>query len=121
MRYDPTRTGECNVIAKTLFQQQQCSFLGLLAAEQAEDEALLKERLSSWSPARLKEEGYCLTGLSAFWLQANQFGRPVAAFLLGPGRALPENRFEYAQILSFPAQYVTSHPAGMEHKFLSLV
>jgi hypothetical protein len=45
------------------------------------------------------EEGYCLTGLSAFWLQANQFGRPVAAFLLGPGRALPEHRFEYAQVL----------------------
>lgn len=69
-------------------------FLGLLAAEQAEDEAVFKERLSSWSLPRLKEEGYCLTGLSAFWLQANQFGRPVAAFLLGPGRVLPEHRFE---------------------------
>ena len=40
------------------------------------------------------EEGYCLTGLAAYWLQANQFGRPVAAFLLGPGLVLPEHRFE---------------------------
>jgi hypothetical protein len=79
--------------------QLRYSFLGLLAAEQAEDEAILKERLSSWSLARLKEEGYCLTGLSAYWLQANQFGRPVAAFLLGPGRALPEHRFEYGPVL----------------------
>ncbi|RDB23511.1 Regulator of nonsense transcripts 1 [Hypsizygus marmoreus] len=69
-------------------------FLELLAAEQAEDEAVLKERLSSWPLARLKDEGYCLTGLSAYWLQANQFGRPVASFLLGPGLALPEHKFE---------------------------
>ena len=72
-------------------------FLSLLAAEQAEDEAVLKERLSNWTLNRLKEEGYCLTGLSAFWLQANQFGRPVASFLLGPGLALPEHRFEFVQ------------------------
>lgn len=69
-------------------------FLALLAAEQEEDEAVLKERLSSWSLNRLKEEGYCLTDLSAFWLQANQFGRPVASFSLGPGLSLPEHRFE---------------------------
>jgi hypothetical protein len=70
------------------------SFLNLLAAEQAEDEAILKERLSSWTVDRLKEEGYCLTGLSAFWLEANQFGRPVASFLMGPGIVLPDHRFE---------------------------
>ncbi|KAF7970397.1 hypothetical protein HWV62_24191 [Athelia sp. TMB] len=69
-------------------------FLPLLRAEQDADEALLKERLASWPLARLREEGYCLTGLSAFWLDAPHFGRPVAAFALGPGRALPEHRFD---------------------------
>ncbi|KAF9460474.1 P-loop containing nucleoside triphosphate hydrolase protein [Collybia nuda] len=72
----------------------QDRFLGLLDAEQVEDEAILKERLSSWSLGRLRAEGYCLTGLSAYWLQANQFGRPVASFLLGPGMTLPEHRFD---------------------------
>ena len=66
----------------------------LLEAEEAEDEAVLKERLSTWSLDRLTEEGYCLMGMSAYWLQANQFGRPVASFLLGPGINLPENRLE---------------------------
>lgn len=67
----------------------------MLEAEQAEDEAVLKERLSSWSLDRLKEEGYALTGMAAYWLDVTQFGRPVASFLLGPGLALPEHRFEY--------------------------
>ena len=70
------------------------SFFALLDAEQAEDEAVLKERLSSWTLARLQEEGYCLTGLSAYWLEATQFGRPVASFLLGPGLTLPDHHFE---------------------------
>ncbi|KAJ7041270.1 P-loop containing nucleoside triphosphate hydrolase protein [Mycena alexandri] len=69
-------------------------FMEMLEAEQQEDEAVLKERLSTWSLTRLQEEGYCLTGLSAFWLDENQFGRPVASFLLGPGLALPDHRFE---------------------------
>ncbi|KAJ6542591.1 P-loop containing nucleoside triphosphate hydrolase protein [Mycena capillaripes] len=70
-------------------------FLAMLEAEQQEDEAVLKERLSTWSLTRLQEEGYCLTGLSAFWLEENQFGRPVASFLLGPGLTLPlDHRFE---------------------------
>ncbi|KZT23060.1 P-loop containing nucleoside triphosphate hydrolase protein [Neolentinus lepideus HHB14362 ss-1] len=70
-------------------------FLPLLDAEQQEDEAVIKERLSNWSLARLQEEGYCLTELAAFWLKATQFGRPVAAFTLGPGIALPTgHRFE---------------------------
>lgn len=72
----------------------ESSFMELLEAEEAEDEAVLKERLSTWSLDRLTEEGYCLTGMSAYWLQANQFGRPVASFLLGPGINLPENRLE---------------------------
>jgi hypothetical protein len=78
-------------------------FLSLLAAEQAEQEAILKERLSTWTLDRLKAEGYCLTHLSAFWLQAQQFGRPAAVFLLGPGMTLPESRFEYG--LSFQIFY----------------
>ncbi|KAJ6491433.1 P-loop containing nucleoside triphosphate hydrolase protein [Mycena vitilis] len=75
-------------------------FLGMLEAEQQEDEAVLKERLSTWSLTRLQEEGYCLTGLSAFWLEENQFGRPVASFLLGPGLSLPEHRFDTQVLLS---------------------
>jgi hypothetical protein len=73
----------------------------MLKAEQGEDEAVLKERLSTWSLTRLEEEGYCLTGLSAYWLEENQFGRPVASFLLGPGLALSEHRFESGSSLFF--------------------
>ncbi|KAJ7442181.1 P-loop containing nucleoside triphosphate hydrolase protein [Mycena galericulata] len=69
-------------------------FMAMLEAEQQEDEAVLKERLSTWSLTRLQEEGYCLTGLSSYWLEENQFGRPVASFLEGPGLTLPEHRFE---------------------------
>ncbi|KII90282.1 hypothetical protein PLICRDRAFT_40479 [Plicaturopsis crispa FD-325 SS-3] len=75
-------------------QAYQKRFMSLLDAEQAEDEAVLKERLSSWSIDRLRAEGYALTGLSAFWMDATQFGRPVASFLLGPGISLPDHRFE---------------------------
>ncbi|KAI0077675.1 P-loop containing nucleoside triphosphate hydrolase protein [Panus rudis PR-1116 ss-1] len=69
-------------------------FLPLLAAEQGEDEAVLRERLSSWSVERLKSEGYCLTDLGAYWLEKNMYGRPVASFSLGPGIKLPEHKFE---------------------------
>ncbi|KAG0707217.1 P-loop containing nucleoside triphosphate hydrolase protein [Suillus ampliporus] len=69
-------------------------FLSLLESEQAEDEAVLRERLSTWSLFRLREEGYTMTGLSAFWMGAPKFGRPVASFSLGPGIDLPEHRFE---------------------------
>ncbi|OAX35034.1 P-loop containing nucleoside triphosphate hydrolase protein [Rhizopogon vinicolor AM-OR11-026] len=69
-------------------------FLSLLDSEQAEDESVLRERLSSWSLSRLREEGYTMTGLSAFWMDAPKFGRPVASFSLGPGIDLPEHRFE---------------------------
>ena len=71
-------------------------FLPLIAAEQAEDEAVLKERLSSWSLPRLQKEGYCITEMYAFWQKATKFGHPVATFTLGPGLALPAgHRFEY--------------------------
>ncbi|KAG2152811.1 P-loop containing nucleoside triphosphate hydrolase protein [Suillus clintonianus] len=69
-------------------------FLSLLESEQAEDEAVLRERLSTWSLLRLQEEGYTISGLSAFWMGAPKFGRPVASFSLGPGIDLPEHRFE---------------------------
>jgi hypothetical protein len=83
-------------------------FLPLLDAEQDEDEAVLKERLSSWTLDRLREEGYCLTGMAAFWLEKPQFGRPVASFLLGPGISLPEHRFEYVIWSFFLFDYLNS-------------
>ncbi|KAI0790892.1 P-loop containing nucleoside triphosphate hydrolase protein [Abortiporus biennis] len=76
-------------------QAYQDHFMPLLDAEQEENEAVLKERLSSWSFERLQKEGYCITGLSAYWSETNSFGRPVASFMAGPGIALPtEHRFE---------------------------
>ncbi|KAF8331588.1 P-loop containing nucleoside triphosphate hydrolase protein [Amanita rubescens] len=69
-------------------------FNPLLTFEQTEAEATLKDRVSGWPLDRLREEGYCLTGVSAFWLQATQFGRPVASFILGPGVVLPDHRFD---------------------------
>lgn len=72
----------------------RCRFLDLLAAEQETEQNLIRTRLANWPQDKLKRDGYCLTGLSTFWLQSNQFGKPVAAFLLGPGIALPYHRFE---------------------------
>jgi hypothetical protein len=67
----------------------------LLEAEEAEEEAVFKQRLAAWSLQRLKKQGYCLTGLSAFWQEEKHYGLPVANFSLGPGVALPTNhRFE---------------------------
>jgi len=96
----------CFILLKLVFVR----YLKLLALEEAESEAALKDRLSTWSVDLLRKEGYCMTGLSAYWLKANQFGRPVAAFLLGPGLNLPESKFEcvfprpfYAHIFNFLA------------------
>ncbi|KAF8553618.1 P-loop containing nucleoside triphosphate hydrolase protein [Imleria badia] len=69
-------------------------FLPLLNAEQAEDESVLRNRLSSWSLSRLREEGYTVTDLYAFWVEGPQFRNPIACFSLGPGIILPEHRFE---------------------------
>ena len=66
----------------------------MLEAEQAEEETVLRERLANWSVERLKEEGYCITGMSAYWMDAREYGRPVASFVLGPGMDLPDRRFE---------------------------
>ncbi|KAH0825645.1 hypothetical protein J3R83DRAFT_12675, partial [Lanmaoa asiatica] len=68
-------------------------FLPLLDAEQAEDESVLRDRLASWSLFRLREEGYTITDLYAFWIEAPQFRNPIACFSLGPGIILPEHRF----------------------------
>lgn len=76
----------------------------LLALEEAEDEAALRHRLTTWSLDRLKVEGYCLTDLSAYWLQENQFGRPVASFSVGPGESLPVHKFEF--VISFFAVFL---------------
>ncbi len=67
----------------------------MIEAEQSEEQEVLRERLASWSLDRLQQEGYCITGLSAFWQERQQFGRPVASFFMGPGIMLPsEHRFE---------------------------
>lgn len=72
----------------------QQRFIPLLNAEQLESNAIVKERLATWPLKRLQQAGYCLTGLSAFWLQENRFGRPVASFMLGAGVLLPVHEIE---------------------------
>ena len=67
-------------------------FLPLLEAEQAEEEKEMRERLAKWPIKKLCDRGYCITGMSAFWLDS-KFGH-VAAFGLGPGVALPDHKFE---------------------------
>jgi hypothetical protein len=69
----------------------------LIAAEQAEEEKVFKQRLAAWPIDKLKRDGYCITELSAFWLEERHYGVPVANFSLGPGISLPgQHRFEYA-------------------------
>ena len=70
------------------------SFLPAIDAEQLADEEILNERLSSWPLEKLKEEGFCITGLQAFWMEKPMFGKPVAAFQIAPGEALPMHNFE---------------------------
>ena len=55
---------------------------------------MLRYRLSSWSLSRLREGGYTITDLYAFWIEAPQFRNPIACFSLGPGIILPDHRFE---------------------------
>ncbi|EIW76725.1 P-loop containing nucleoside triphosphate hydrolase protein [Coniophora puteana RWD-64-598 SS2] len=78
----------------TEIQAYASRFCPLLDAEQYEAEAVLRERLASWSVAKLAQEGYCLTDLSAYWLEKLFFGKPVLSFHKGPGIDLPEHRFE---------------------------
>ena len=76
-------------------------FVHLLDLEEAEESAALKHRLSTWGLKRLEREGYCVTGLSAYWLEANHFGRPVASFSYGPGMRLSDNKLEFVAFLIF--------------------
>ncbi|KAI0063306.1 P-loop containing nucleoside triphosphate hydrolase protein [Artomyces pyxidatus] len=90
-QHKPLQPGDAFYDAVEAYQER---FLPLMDAEQAEEDAALRERLSKWSLERLKSEGYCITGMSAFWLDATQYGLPIASFTLGPGIVLPENKFE---------------------------
>ena len=77
----------------------------LLEFEQQSAEAVVRERLSSWSLERLQQEGYCLMNMDAYWLDGGSsnfgVGRFVASFMLGPGELLPsEHRFECVYILN---------------------
>ena len=86
------------------------SFIPLLEAEQKEDEAILRERLGSWSVEKLEHQGYCLTDMRAYWQEEMQFGKPVATFLLGPGIALPvQHRFEYVPSSFLPSCVSSLH------------
>ncbi|KAI0270758.1 AAA domain-containing protein [Gloeopeniophorella convolvens] len=67
-------------------------FLPLLDLEREEEEKVLRERLAKWPVKRLRDEGYCITDMSAFWLDP-KYGH-VASFGLGPGVALPQNKFD---------------------------
>ena len=75
------------------------SFLPLIEAEQEEADKLVTERLSTWTLERQKREGYCITGLYAFWMKEKHFGLPVVKFRLCPGnmrdKSLPDHAFEY--------------------------
>ncbi|KAJ3862668.1 P-loop containing nucleoside triphosphate hydrolase protein [Lentinula novae-zelandiae] len=75
------------------FNKYKSHFLPLLQYEQDEEESLIRERLGTWSLPKLKDEGYTLTGLSAYWLEGTRFGKPMASFSLGPGLHLPEHKF----------------------------
>ncbi|KAJ4481077.1 P-loop containing nucleoside triphosphate hydrolase protein [Lentinula aciculospora] len=68
-------------------------FLPLIRYEQDEEESVIRERLGTWSMPKLKDEGFTLTGLSAYWLEGTRFGKPMASFSLGPGLDLPEHKF----------------------------
>jgi len=69
-------------------------FNPLLLAEQSEEESLIKERLTKWPVEKLRDEGYCIIGLDAFWMDAHHFGKPVAIFTLGPGEHLGTHHFK---------------------------
>ncbi|KIK55179.1 hypothetical protein GYMLUDRAFT_176062 [Collybiopsis luxurians FD-317 M1] len=74
-------------------ERYKSHFLPLLEYEQKEEESVIRERLSTWSLSKLKDEGFTLTGLSAYWLEGTRFGKPMASFSLGPGLHLPEHKF----------------------------
>ncbi|KAJ3773289.1 P-loop containing nucleoside triphosphate hydrolase protein [Lentinula raphanica] len=74
-------------------KEYKAHFHPLIQHEQDEEESVIRERLSTWSLTKLRDEGFTLTGLSAYWLQATHFGQPMASFSLGPGLHLPDHKF----------------------------
>ena len=68
-------------------------FLPLILAEQQTESKVIVARLASYGTERLQREGYCVTGLDAFWLEKTSLGRPVAGFRCSSGSALPFNVF----------------------------
>src|ERR1700733_7701971 len=91
----------------------------MLKAEEEQGREMILNRLATWHIDQLKEEGYCLTGLKAFWLTDNHKGRPVAAFTLGPGEPLPEHKFMLVSIYANNESNTESVAAGMEPRYCS--
>ncbi|KAF9451330.1 P-loop containing nucleoside triphosphate hydrolase protein [Macrolepiota fuliginosa MF-IS2] len=85
---EPTQPGEPYFDAIESYQNH---FLPLLESEEAESRNDILDRLSTWSLERLIQEGYCLSDTTGYWCKASQYGKPVAAFQIGPGIILPEN------------------------------
>lgn len=58
-----------------------------------------------------------MTGLYGCWLEANQFGKPVASFSLGPGIILPDNKLECVLSRLTNESIVENWCPGRAHKF----
>jgi hypothetical protein len=84
------------IFCRVLDSHLSSRFLPLLELEQAEEEKEVRERLAKWPLKKLCDEGYCITEMSAFWLDS-KYGH-VASFALGPGVALPDNKFEWVNL-----------------------
>ncbi|KIJ30456.1 hypothetical protein M422DRAFT_61717 [Sphaerobolus stellatus SS14] len=80
-------------------ENYKAKYLDLLTAERDAEVSLIRSRIKEWPLEKLQRAGYNLSDLSAFWLPMNEFGRHVAAFLLGPGMEMPKHRFECAVLL----------------------
>ncbi|KLO16533.1 P-loop containing nucleoside triphosphate hydrolase protein [Schizopora paradoxa] len=74
-------------------EEYEGRFLPLIEAEEREEEKLIFDRLTYWPLERLKREGYCMTGLHAFWSGKANLGRPIAAFRFDVGTSLPTHSF----------------------------
>ncbi|KAI0341280.1 P-loop containing nucleoside triphosphate hydrolase protein [Trametopsis cervina] len=88
--FDPIKEGEPYFEEVMAYTDH---FVPMLEAEQAEDEAVLRERLRK-PVQKLEAEGYCIREMNAYWLEAPKEGKHVAVFRLGPGITLPhEHKF----------------------------
>lgn len=75
-----------------------CSFKPLIEAEEGASQEVVLDRLRNWGLQKLLREGYCMSGLHAFWLNRMSLGRRVAGFRFSGGN-LPPNIFKY--VVSF--------------------